>query len=311
MLGGGGFHRGSSILISGVAGSGKSSVAASFIDASCRRGEKAMFFSFEESALQTARNMRSIGIDLERWEKKGLLRHVAARPTLYGLEMHLAIMVREVTKFQPKLVVLDPISAFMKSGDGTEIQSMLLRMVDFLKANGITGVFTHLAHGNGEEAQTGAGLSSIMDAWILLLNRESNGEFNRELYLLKARGMGHSNQVREFILSDKGINLREPYLGEGGALTGSSRRAFEARTRREKTARAAELSRLRQELDHRRKKLEAQIEVLKTDVRSDEIELERMIETEAAYLRQLEIDENEMRHSRKGDSVVMKKRKSK
>ncbi|MHA6687250.1 circadian clock protein KaiC [Mesorhizobium sp. A556] len=311
MLSGGGFHRGSSILISGVAGSGKSSAAASFIDASCQRGEKALYFSFEESALQTARNMRSIGIDLQRWMKNDLLRYVAARPTLYGLEMHLAIMVREVVKFQPKLVVLDPVSAFVAPNDTTEVQAMLLRMVDFLKAKGITAVFTHLAHAKGEETQTEAGLSSMMDAWILLLNRESNGEFNRELYLLKARGMQHSNQVREFAMSEKGIELREPYLGEGGALTGSSRRAFEAKTSREKTVRAAELSRLQQQLDHRRKKLEAQIELLKTDLTSDEMELERMIETETAYLAQLDIDESEMRRSRKDDGAPVKKRKSK
>lgn len=304
MLGGGGFHRGSSILVSGVAGSGKSSVAASFVNAACQRGEKALYFSFEESPLQTARNMRSIGMDLQRWMKKDLLRYVAARPTLYGLEMHLAIMVREVTKFQPQLVVLDPVSAFVSPGDTTEVQAMLLRMVDFLKAKGITGVFTHLAHVKGDETQTEAGLSSMMDAWLLLLNRESNGEFNRELYLLKARGMHHSNQVREFVMSEKGIELREPYLGEGGALTGSSRRSFEAKTLREKTARAAELSRLQQQLDHRRKKLEAQIEVLQTDLRSDELELERMIETEAAYLAQLQADENAMRSSRKDSGAA-------
>lgn len=311
MLGGGGFHRGSSILISGVAGSGKSSVAASFIDASCQRGERAIFFSFEESPLQTARNMRSIGIDLQRWMKKDVLRYVAARPSLYGLEMHLAIMIREVVKFQPKLVVLDPVSAFLAPEDTSEVQAMLLRMVDFLKAKGITAVFTHLAHSKGGETKTDAGLSSMMDAWILLLNRESDGEFNRELYLLKSRGMHHSNQVREFVMSEKGIKLREPYLGEGGALTGSSRRAFEAKTRREKTARAAELTRLQQQLDYRRKKLEAQIAVLKTDLTSDEMELERMIETEAAYLAQLEIDENEMRRSREDDGAPVKKRKSK
>jgi circadian clock protein KaiC len=311
MLGGGGFHRGSSILVSGVAGSGKSSVAASFVNATCQRGEKALFFSFEESAAQTARNMRSIGIDLQRWEKKRLLRYVAARPTFYGLEMHLAIMIREVAKFQPQLVVLDPISAFLTRGDTTEVQAMLLRMVDYLKSRGITAIFTHLSHGKGDETQTEMGLSSLMDGWILLLNRESNGEFNRELYLLKARGMSHFNQVREFILSDKGINLSEPYLGEGGALTGSSRRAFEAKVRREKTARAAELTRLEQQLNDRRKKLEAQIEVLKTDLRSDEMELERMIETEAAYLAQLDIDENELRDSRTGDSASRKKRKPK
>lgn len=298
MLVGGGFHRGSSILISGVAGSGKSSIAASIVNAACQRGEKALFFSFEESEFQTIRNMRSIGIDLQKCVDKGLLRYVAARPTLYGLEMHLAIMVREVVKFQPQLVVLDPVSAFITPGDTSEVQAMLLRMVDFLKGRGITAVFTHLAYAKSDETQTDAGLSSLMDAWILLLNRESNGEFNRELYVLKARGMEHSNQVREFILSDSGIHLREPYLGEGGALTGSSRRAFEAKARLEKAARSTEVARLQQKLDHRRKKLEAEIEVLRTDLRSDEIELGRSLEAETAYLAQIKIDEGDMRSSR-------------
>ena len=311
MLGGGGFHRGSSILISGVAGSGKSSVVASFVNATCMRGERALFFSFEESELQTTRNMRSIGMDLQHWADNDLLRYVAARPTFYGLEMHLSIMVREVARFQPQLVVLDPISAFLTSGDTTEVQAMLLRMIDFLKSRGVTAVFTHLSHAKQDETQTEAGLSSLMDAWILLLNRESNGEFNRELYLLKSRGMQHSNQVREFVMSQNGIKLREPYLGEGGALTGSSRRAFEAKTVRERTARAAELTRLQQQLDYRRKKLEAQIEVLKTDLRSDEMELERMIETEAAYLLQLQVDENEMRRSRSDSSAANDERESK
>lgn len=192
MLSGGGFHRGSSILISGVAGSGKSSMALCFADAACRRDEKALYLSFEELAGQTVRNLRSIGLDLQPWIDKGLLKCVAARPTFYSLEMHLAIMLAEVARFKPSLVVLDPISAFLDSGESLEVQSMLLRIVDYLKSNGISGVFTHLTHDQGV-AKTDAGLSSLMDAWLLLLNREIGGEFNRELFLLKARGMAHSN----------------------------------------------------------------------------------------------------------------------
>jgi circadian clock protein KaiC len=300
MLSGEGFFRGSSVLVSGVAGAGKSSVAASIVDAACARGDKALFFSFEESEYQTIRNMRSIGIDLQQWVDKDLMRYVAARPTLYGLEMHLAVMIREVARFQPQLVVLDPVSSFLTPGDTSDVQAMLLRVIDFLKGRGITAVFTHLAYAKGDETQTDAGLSSMMDAWILLLNRETNGEFNRELYLLKARGMEHSNQVREFVMGADGITLREPYLGEGGALTGSSRRAFEAQVRREKAVRSSELARLQQQLDHRRKKLEAQIEVLKTDLQSDEIEIERLIAVESIRLEQAKVDENDMRASRKG-----------
>ena len=170
MLEGRGFHRGSSILLSGVAGSGKSSIGAAFAAATCARGERALYFSFEESAQQTVRNMRSIGLDLQPYLDAGLLECFATRPTFYSLEMHLAVMLREVQKFRPSLVVLDPISAFLDAGDQLEVQSMLLRMIDYLKSQGISGIFTHLAHVQGE-ARTDAGLSSLMDAWILLLNR--------------------------------------------------------------------------------------------------------------------------------------------
>jgi circadian clock protein KaiC len=289
MLMGRGFYRGSSILLTGVAGSGKSSLAATFVNAACASGERAIYLSFEESASQTVRNMRSIGLDLGRWIDKGLLHHVAARPTFYSLEMHLAVMLRQVTQFKPQIVVLDPISAFLNTGDSLEVQSMLLRIVDYLKSNGITGVFTHLAHVHGS-IETEAGLSSLMDTWILLLNREANGEFNRELYLLKARGIAHSNQVREFVMSDKGISLIPPYLGEGAALTGAARRAEEARLQREEVRRKTEVGRLQGQIDHRRRRTKAQIEVLKAELESDESELKQMIAEEDAFLRQADVD---------------------
>jgi len=298
MLQGGGFHRGSSILLSGVAGSGKSSIAASFVHAACQRGERALYFSFEESAEQTVRNMRSIGIDLQPCRDSGLLQCVAARPTFYSLEMHLAIMLREIAKFRPSVVVLDPISAFVDSGDQQEVQSMLLRMIDYLKNHGITGVFTHLAHIQGE-AKTDAGLSSLMDAWILLLNREVNGEFNRELYLLKARGIAHSNQVREFVMSSDGIRLIEPYLGENGALTGSARRFEEARTRRDEVVRKAEVVRLQEKIVQRRRRAQAQIEALQADLAADEVELKSIVDQEATFLAQADTDAAEMAAGRK------------
>ncbi|MBB5711496.1 circadian clock protein KaiC [Sphingomonas xinjiangensis] len=297
MLSGGGFHRGSSILLSGVAGSGKSTIGASFAHAACGRGERALYFSFEESEQQTVRNMRSIGMDLQPCIDAGLLNCVASRPTFYSLEMHLAVMLREIEKFQPSLVVLDPISAFMDTGEQLEVQAMLLRMIDYLKAHGITGVFTHLAHLQGE-AKTDAGLSSLMDAWILLLNREVHGEFNRELYLLKARGIAHSNQVREFVMSSDGIRLIEPYLGESGALTGSARRFEEARTRRAEVARAADITRLQEKIAQRRRRTEAQIEALNAELEADEIELKSIVVQENAYLDQARTDALEMAASR-------------
>jgi circadian clock protein KaiC len=299
MLAGGGFHRASSILISGVAGSGKSSVAASFANAACAAGERALLFSFEEPADQSVRNMRSLGIDIDQWIKSGKLRYIATRPTFYSLEMHLAVMLREVTRFDPGLVILDPISSFLESGDRMEIQSMLLRVVDFLKGRGVTAVFTHLMHGQDSVVQTDAGLSSIMDAWILLLNREVNGEFNRELYLLKARGLSHSNQVREFVMSDDGIKLVPPYLGENGALTGSARKNEEAKSRQAEMRRNADMSRAQQQIQQKRRRAKAQMEALQAELDADEIELNAMMQNEDDYRRQTADDRIEMERSRK------------
>lgn len=299
MLTGGGFHRGTSVLLSGVAGSGKSSLSACFADAACRAGEKALYFSFEESAAQTVRNMRSIGVDLQQWLDKGTLRHIAARPTFYSLEMHLAVMLREVLRFKPTLVVLDPISAFVGNAERQEVQSMLLRMVDFLKSHGITGVFTHLTHSQEGNVETDAGLSSLMDAWILLLNREVNGEFNRELYLLKARGTSHSNQVREFIMSNDGIKLISPYLGETGALTGSARKAEEGRARRAEIARRTDVQRLAEAIDVRRRKAKAEIEALQATIDADDNEMRRMQADEETYLAQAAADREDMEKSRR------------
>jgi circadian clock protein KaiC len=299
MLSGGGFHRGSSVLISGVAGSGKSSVAASFANAACIAGERVVYFSFEESADQSTRNMKSIGMDIGRWIKADKLRFIATRPTFYSLEMHLAVMVREVTKFNPSLVVLDPISSFLESGDRLEVQSMLLRMVDYLKSRGVTAVITHLMHGQEGRVQTDAGLSSVMDAWILLLNREVNGEFNRELYLLKARGSSHSNQVREFILSEKGIRLIPPYLGENGALTGSARKNEEAKSRRAEMRRKADVTRAQQQIQQKRRRIEAQMATLQAELEADEIELNATAQDESEYLRRATDDRIEMERSRK------------
>jgi circadian clock protein KaiC len=299
MLVGGGFYRGSSVLISGVAGSGKSSLSACFAAAACAAGEKALYFSFEESAEQTIRNMRSIGIDLKLWMDGDKFRHIAARPTFYSLEMHLAVMLREVTRFKPTLVVVDPISAFIGNADQLEVQAMMLRMVDFLKSRGVTGVFTHLTHGQGDVAETDVGLSSLMDAWILLLNRESSGEFNRELYLLKARGTAHSNQVREFLLSSDGIRLVPPYIGEGRALTGSARRIQEAQDRRREFERAVETERKQAEISKRRQRMKAEIDALHAELEADERELERIRRDEENFEAQAERDRLEMERSRR------------
>lgn len=207
MLGGKGYLRGTSVLISGTAGTGKTSLAAHFAAAACERGENCLYFSFEEAQTQLVRNMRSIGLDLDPWVKAGRLRIHATRPTRYGLEMHLATMYKMVTEFTPRVVVIDPISNFISSGSSAEAGAMLIRLVDFLKSREVTSVFTNLTHGAGSPEETDVGISSIIDTWLLLRDTERDGERGGSLYVLKSRGMAHSKQVREFRLTDHGIEL--------------------------------------------------------------------------------------------------------
>ena len=224
MLGGRGYYRGSTILLSGSAGTGKSSVAAYLADAACKRGERCMYFSFEESASQVFRNMKSIGINLEPHVRKGLFRFHATRPTVFGLEMHLALMHKMIEKFKPTVVILDPVSSIQNAGTLEDSTNMLLRMVDFLRKKKITGFMISLTSAANKSMEaTDEGLSSLVDTWLLLRDVELGGERNRLLYVLKSRGMAHSNQVREFLITSKGIKLVEAYLGEEGVLTGSAR----------------------------------------------------------------------------------------
>ncbi|QJW93545.1 circadian clock protein KaiC [Frigoriglobus tundricola] len=207
MLGGKGYLRGTSVLVSGTAGTGKTSLAGHFAAAACARGEKCLYFSFEEAQSQLVRNLRSIGLDLEPWLSTGRLRVHSTRPTRYGLEMHLATMYQEVTDFAPQVVVIDPISNFIAAGTTTEAGAMLVRLVDFLKERGVTSLFTNLTHAGSAAEETDTGISSIIDTWLLLRDTERNGERGGVLYVLKSRGMAHSKQVREFRLTDGGIEL--------------------------------------------------------------------------------------------------------
>jgi circadian clock protein KaiC len=252
MLGGLGYYRGSSVLISGTAGAGKSSLAAHFVAAACSRGERALYLALEESPSQIQRNMRSIGIDLERWSQRGLLHFHAARPTVYGLEMHLGMIQRLLTEIAPKAIVVDPVTNLNAVASGAEVKSALTRLIDYLKTQGITALFTSLTAGGDEAEQSEVGVSSLMDTWVLLRNLEHNGERNRGLYILKSRGMKHSNQIREFILTDRGIDLVDVYAGPAGVLCGSSRLIQEARDDAEARRRQAEIERLARELEHKR-----------------------------------------------------------
>ncbi len=269
MLGGQGVFRGSSVLVSGSAGTGKSSIAAKLVETACLRGERALYFAYEESNAQILRNMRSIGIDLDPWVKKGLLELHSSRPTLQGHEQHLVMMHDMVRAFRPTVVAVDPISNLFMSNDDAEVKPTLMRLVDFFKSEQITAVFTSLTSGGDvtsapEDSQVG--VSSLMDTWLLLRNVEFTGERNRTIFVRKSRGMAHSNQVREFILSDTGIDLVDVYLGGDRVLTGSARLAQEAHERITAALRGQDHQRKLRLLAGKRKAIEAQIAMLGVEV---------------------------------------------
>jgi circadian clock protein KaiC len=281
MLGGEGFYRGSSIIVSGTAGTGKSSIAASFANAACQRGERCLYFSFEEAANQIVRNMHSIGIDLEPWVKKGLLQFHATRTTLFGLEAHLVTIHRLVEQFSPQVVVVDPISNLVAVGLHEEAKSMLARLIDFFKLRQITALFTDLSNpGGGSLELTETGISSLMDTWILLRDIESGSERNRGLYILKSRGMAHSNQIREFLLSDEGIDMLDVYTGPEGVLTGTARYSQVAKEKADKLVRDQEIERKQRDVERKRKAMEAQIAAIRAEFEAEEEELDKIITQE-------------------------------
>jgi circadian clock protein KaiC len=281
MLGNSGFYKGSSILVSGTAGTGKTSIAATFANAACLRGEKCLFFAFEESPKQIIRNMRSIGIDLQKHLKEGTLGFYASRPTLYGLEMHLVAIHKAIKKFKPSVVVLDPITNLITIGSVSDVKTMLVRLIDFLQAEQITVMFTALTLNNIVNEQTDEGVSSLVDAWLLIRDIESNGERNRGLYIMKSRGMKHSNQIREFVITDKGLDLVDVYLTEDGVLTGSAREARMLMEQTGEVIHAQAVSRKDRELQRKRKILESKIESLKSEYESAEEELNKVYVEEA------------------------------
>ncbi len=282
MLSGQGYYRGSTILVSGTAGSGKTSLAAYFVDAACRRGEKCLYFAFEESTPQVLRNMRSIDMDLEPWVKKGLLRFEPGRPTLYGLETHLARMHQAIDEFRPRIVVIDPVSDLGVIGAPFEVKSMLMRLIDHLKSSNMTALLTSLVGAGGPAQQTEVGISSLIDTWLLVRDIEMNGERTRGLYILKSRGMAHSSQVREFLLTDHGVELVDVYLGPEGVLVGSARAAQEVRERAEVQQREQDRERRKLELERKRKVTEAQIAALRAELEAGEREAQQLSAQETA-----------------------------
>lgn len=278
MLGGRGFFRGSSILLTGTPGTGKTIISANFAQAAAKRGERVLYFSFEESPDQIIRNMHSIGLRLEPLVKRDLLRFHSARPSLYGLEMHLATMFKEIATFKPHVVVVDPITSLMDSGTDSEGKGMVTRLIDYLKASQVTSLFTSLTQGGNTLQQSEAAMSSLMDSWLLLQDFEGNGERNRVLYVLKARGMAHSNQIREFLISDHGIDLVDAYIGASGVLTGSARAAQGALEKAAVLTTQQEAARRKRELERKREAIERQISGLRSDYESETMELRRIDE---------------------------------
>jgi circadian clock protein KaiC len=308
MLGGEGYYRGSSVLISGTAGTGKTSLSSSFANATCARGERCLYLAFEESPAQLVRNMKSIGLDLNPWTKKGLLRLEASRPTLHGIEMHLAVIHKMVSEFEPQVVIIDPISNFSSAGSGSAAEAMLLRLIDFLKSRQITAVFVNLTAGGNSWERTDLGISSLIDTWILLRDIELAGERNRGLYVLKSRGMKHSNQIREFLLTSDGIELKDVYIGPEGVLTGSMRAAQEEREKAAALVRGHEIERKQRDLARKRAALEAQIAALRAQFDAVEDESKIVGDQDQAREQQLDNDRNAAA-LRRGADVAKRNRK--
>jgi circadian clock protein KaiC len=308
MLGGEGYFRGSSVLVSGTAGTGKTSLSAHFAHATCARGERCLYLAFEESPQQLVRNMKSIALDLNPWIKKGLLRLEASRPTLLGIEAHLAVIHKMVNEFEPQVVILDPISNFATAGTETDAQAMLLRLIDLLKARQITAMFVHLTAGGSSWEKTDVGVSSLIDTWILLRDIELAGERNRGIYVLKSRGMKHSNQIREFVITPEGIKLEDVYIGPEGVLTGSMRAAQEDREKAAQLVRGQDIERKQRELARRRAALEAQIAALRAEFEAVEDESKVVAEQDRAR-EQLLIDNRSAAGIRRGADVPKRNRK--
>jgi len=304
MLSGKGYFRGSTVLVSGTAGTGKTSIASQFIEAACKRGERVLFFTYEESPAQLVRNMCSIGINLEPWVNKGLLHFHAVRPTLYGLETHLTTSIKLINEFKPAIVILDPINAFVIGDNQVEVKAMLLRLVDFLKLKKITAFFTSLTSAGDNMEMSDVYVSSLIDTWLLLRDIEVGGERNRGLYVLKSRGMEHSNQIREFKLTNRGIELVDVYVGADGVLTGSARLSQETKDKAEQLLRKQEIVRKQYGIERKREAMQANILLLRSEFEAEESEALKVIGIEKARIERFTQDAAIMAKSRRGDTNI-------
>ncbi|WP_254562685.1 circadian clock protein KaiC [Dyadobacter diqingensis] len=301
MLGGKGFYKGSSVLVSGTAGTGKTSIAGYFANETCKGNKRCIYFAFEESPKQIIRNMMSIGIHLQEYVDSGLLKFHASRPTLNGLEMHLVAIHKLVQEFKPQVVILDPITNLITVGSVSEVKTMLIRLIDFLQSEQITVMFTALTLNNIVNEQTDEGVSSLVDAWLLVRDIEFNGERNRGMYVMKSRGMKHSNQVREFVISDEGLNLVDVYLGPEGVLTGSAREAQRLQEETGDVLRKHALTMKDMEIGRKRKVLESKIASLKEEFESMQDQLNKSYIEDTLRKEVIEKNREELTRNRHND----------
>ncbi len=299
MLEGKGYFTGSTIMVTGPAGCGKSSFASHFLESVCSHGKRSIYFSFEESAAQIMRNMKSIGIHLAGWEKKGLLKFDATRPSYYGLEMHLAQSIKLIEEFKPSAVVIDPLTDLTSIGSENEVRLMLTRLIDYLKNKGITAVITGLRSVTDTNTDDTTGISSLIDTWVCLNWVHSAGERNRTISIIKSRGMDHSNQVREFLLTKTGSQLVDIYLGAAGVLTGSMRVSQEAKDLAEAQARSQEVAHLTAQLEAKRKFYTAQASALEAELKAAEVELMKALSQSKLKEERAKLDRIDMAASRK------------
>jgi circadian clock protein KaiC len=307
MLAGKGYYRGSSILVSGTAGTGKTSLAMHLVNESCSRGERCLYLASEESANQIIRNAKSIGVNLAPWVKKGLLHFHVARPTYSGLEMHLVTINKLIKEFRPTIAVIDPLTGLTNIGTVDEVKAMLMRMIDLLKSSYITTLCTSLTHGGQNFEQTEIAVTSLMDTWLLLRDIEYNGERTRGIYVLKSRGMAHSNQIREFLITSKGIDLADVYVGQGMVLTGAARKVQEMKDEAEAVVRMEELERVKRELERRRMIMEAKIKEIQAEYESTEEELLASLTEQQMKEKALAADRVAIANIRKADASTGKR----
>ncbi len=299
-----GYYRGSTILVTGTAGTGKTSVATSFVNAACKRGEKILFFSFEESPNEIIRNMNSIGLNLEHWVRDGRLEFSATRPSFFGLEKHLAYTLKLLSDFKPSAVVFDPISDLINIGSLMEVRLMLERLIDFLKTNGITALLTSLTRSD-DRGDRNVAISSLIDTWLLLREIESNGERNRALQIVKSRGMAHSNQIRELILTDRGVDLVDVYIGPEGVLTGLARLQQESYDQSESEIHQAEVKAIQVEMDGKLKAFESAISERRAVLDADEARMKLLIQQISQRERFRQVTRNTLAAAQKNGAAIL------